>query len=87
MQNITITNEFLKEVFGDDEMSRFVMIVNISTLVQEYVIPWMAIITVITNIVVCLICCGIYTKTKRRNHKPAFLFILFLNLVDVLHGM
>ena len=85
--NFTITKQYLTDVIEEDLMSRFLNIVSINAVIQKNIIPWVATLTVVTNIPVCLMCCGIYLKTKRRNHKPAFVFIFFLNFVDVLLGM
>ena len=50
-------------------------------------IPLLAIMSCITNMLVCVLCANIYTKTKKKNHKPAFVFIGVLSLFDMLVGM
>ena len=78
---------FKRYYTGDDYIGRFLRIVSLSTALQKYLVPWLAGMIVMVNTMVCIMYCGIYVKTTRKNHKPAFLFIFFLNFVDVLLGM
>ena len=85
--NITISKEYLENVLGEELLNKFLTVFSINTAIQKYLIPWMATITVVINSMVCIMCLGIYIKTKGKNHRPAFVFIFFLNFVDVLLGM
>ena len=85
--NITISKEYLEEVLGEELLNQFLTVFSINAAIQKYLIPWVATITVVINSMVCIMCLGIYIKTKGKNHRPAFVFIFFLNFVDVLLGM
>ena len=85
MLNITINKDFLKESVGQDSMLQVLMIIEIITILS-YVIPWMGIIVVLTNLIVLVLSIAIYMKTKKKNHKPAFVFIGFLAAIDNVIG-
>ena len=83
IMNISITKEYLRKVLGNETLDQFLTVSSFNTAI----LPWIATIVVVTNLLVCFLCLGIYLKTKRRNHKPAFVFIGFLALIDVVIGM
>ena len=67
-------------------LEAYLNLVDISDAILFYVIPWVATIVVVANMLVAILCAIIYLKTKKRNHKPAFVFIGFLALIDVILG-
>ena len=85
--NISINKDYIGKVIGNETFEMFITVSNVQATILTYILPWLATITVVTNIVVCVLCLGIYTKTKKKNHKPAFVFIGFLALIDFLLGM
>ena len=87
IMNISITKEYLRKVLGNQTLDQFLTVSSFNTAIVKYFLPWIAAIVVVTNLLVCFLCLGIYLKTKRRNHKPAFVFIGFLALIDVVIGM
>ena len=72
--NVTLNNQFIFDNLGYDRVQRMIR-VQIVTDVFRYIIPWVAIISCITNMLVSVLCVIIYTTTKKKNHKPAFVFI------------
>jgi len=62
------------------------MIIEINNAILSDVAPWMGTIAVVTNHIVVLLSIAIYMKTKKKNHKPAFVFIGFLAFIDIVIG-
>ena len=85
--NLSISKVYIEQVLGNETFDQFQTVSDVNAAIVTYVVPWIASITVIINLAVCLLCLGIYLKTERRNHKPAFVFIGFLALIDTLLGM
>ena len=83
---MNITEEYIEEVIGLYGMSQLRVTININNSIKKYLVPWVATITVGTNLMVAILCAMIYLKTKRKSHKPAFVFIGFLAILDVLLG-
>merc|ERR1719312_2468381 len=52
----------------------------------RYIQPPGGIITLVLNFVVFILCFVIYSNTKKKNHKPAFLYIGFLAFFDMIIG-
>ena len=84
--NLTLNNQFIFDNLGYDRVHRTIRM-QIVTDVFRYIIPLVAIMSCITNMLVCVLCANIYTRTKKKNHKPAFVFIGVLSLFDMLVGM
>ena len=84
--NITINKDFLQESVGQDSLFQVHMIIEINNAILSYVAPWLGTITVVTNHIVVLLSIAIYMKTKKKNHKPAFVFIGFLAFIDIVIG-
>ena len=87
IMNISISKLYIEKVLGNETLNQFLTVSIVNAAILTYLEPWIATITMVTNLVVCLLCLGIYLKTKKRNHKPAFFFIGFLALIDFLLGM
>ena len=83
-QEVKIDKAYIANVVGDDNLQAYLNLAEISDAILFYVIPWVATIAVVANILVALPCGIIYLKTKKKNHKPAFVFIGFLALIDVI---
>ena len=83
-QEVKIDMAYIANVVGNDNLKEYLNQVEISDAILFYVIPWVATIAVVANILVALPCGIIYLKTKKKNHKPAFVFIGFLALIDVI---
>ena len=83
---VKIDQEYIAMVVGDDNLQAYLHLVDISDAILFYVIPWVATIVTMANMLVALLCSIIYLKTKKKNHKPAFVFIGFLALIDVIFG-
>ena len=86
MLNITISKDFLQETVGQDSLFQLLMIIDIITILSNNVIPWIGLIAVVTNFIVFVLSIAIYMKTKKKNHKPAFVFIGFLAAIDNVIG-
>ena len=83
---LTIDRAYVAKVVGNQRLEKYLTIVDISDSIFFYLIPWVATITIITNMLVTILCAIIYLKTKKKNHKPAFVFIGFVALMDVILG-
>ena len=84
--NITIDIRYLEDVVGTEMLNHFLIIANTNKYVLWYIIPWLATIIVVMNMVVAVLSAITYIRTERENHKPAFVFIGTLALADVLLG-
>ena len=83
-QEVKIDKTYIAEVVGGDNLNAYLNLVDISDIITFNVVPWFATIAVFANIMVALPCGIIYLKTKKKNHKPAFVFIGFLALIDII---
>eukprot|EP00092_Neocalanus_flemingeri_P003706 GFUD01003982.1.p1 GENE.GFUD01003982.1~~GFUD01003982.1.p1 ORF type:complete len:454 (+),score=45.61 GFUD01003982.1:460-1821(+) len=83
---MNITNEFLFTSVGHQSAERLLHLKSAKSFIGTFIIPWVAVITIITNMVVSILSAIIYLKTKKKNHKPAFVFIGFLALFDMFEG-
>ena len=84
--NVTISNDFIRETIGHDPLSRLLLMIRINEAILRYVTPWMGTMVEVTNLMVVFFCILIYLKTKKTNHKPAFVFIGFLAAIDFTIG-
>ena len=84
--NIEISREYIENTLGNDSLLQTLKILEVNDAILYYVIPWMGTITVLSNFTVIFFCVVIYLKTKRKNHKPAFVFIGFLASIDSIVG-
>ena len=84
--NLTLNNQFIFDNLGNEKLQR---LINMRTVdnIFHYIVPWIASISCITNMLVCVLCAVIYTTTKKKNHKPAFVFIGALSFFDMLVAM
>jgi hypothetical protein len=74
-------------LFGkSDPVERLLNLRAVQSFTGTFILPWLGSITVIINLVVLVLSGVIYSKTKKINHKPAFLFIGMLSLFDMLVG-
>ena len=80
--NITISKKYIEKTIGNVYMLRLQTLFKINDAILWYVLPWMGTIASVANVIVLLFCMVIYLKTKKKNHKPAFVFIGFLAVVD-----
>ena len=84
--NLTLNNQFLFSSVGNESAETLLNLITSNTVIETFIRPWMAFLTIITNMVVSVLSAIIYLKTKKKNHKPAFVFIGFLALFDMLEG-
>jgi hypothetical protein len=84
--NISISKEYIQKAIGNDSLLQILRIIEMNDALLNYVIPWLGTITILSNFTVIFLCVVIYLKTKRKNHKPAFVFIGFLASIDSLVG-
>ena len=84
--NIKISREFIENTLGNDSLLQTLATLEVNDAIVYYVIPWLGTLTALLNFVVVFFCVVIYLKTKRKNHKPAFVFIGFLASMDSLLG-
>ena len=82
-----IDTDYLIQELGPTILVDFLKILKVNDWILTYLMPWISALTVLTNLTVSSLCLGIYIKTKRTSHKPAFVFIGFLALIDVIFGM
>ena len=84
--NLTLNNQFIFDNLGNEKLQQ---LRNMGTVdnIFPYILPWIAVISCITNMLVCVLCAIIYTTTKKKNHKPAFVFIGVLSFFDMLVAM
>ena len=82
-----LTKNFIEKTVGKVTLKFYLDVRDIKENVLTYIVPWLAIIAVIMNLIVFILCLIIYWKTKKVNHKPAFVFIGFLAIMDVLNGL
>ena len=84
--NIEISREFIENTLGNGSLLQTLTLLEVNDAVLYYVIPWLGTLTALLNFVVAFFCLVIYLKTKRKNHKPAFVFIGFLASIDIILG-
>ena len=84
--NLTLNNQFIFDKIGNDRVQRLIKM-QIANAAFGYIIPWVAIMSCITNMLVSVLCAIIYTSSMKNNHKPGFVFIGVLSLIDMLVGM
>ena len=84
--NTTLNDEFIFAAAGDASVQQLLNLRNVQTFYVTYLMPWIGSITCLTNMVVAVLCAIIYSKTKKKNHKPAFVFIGVLSFFDMLIG-
>ena len=84
--NIEISREYIENALGNDSLLQTLKIIEVNDAILYYVIPWLGTLTALSNCVVALFCVVIYLKAKRKNHKPAFVFIGFLASIDSILG-
>ena len=83
---ISISKGYIEKTIGNYSLMRILQILEVNNASLHYVIPWLGIIIVLSNFLVVFFCAVIYLKTKRKNHKPAFVFIGFLAIIDIILG-
>ena len=84
--NTTLNQQFIFGAVGNASVQHLLNLRNIQNYFVIYLMPWIGSITFVTNMVVAVLCAIIYSKTKKKNHKPAFVFIGVLSLFDMLVG-
>ena len=63
-QEVKIDKAYIANVVGDDNLQAYLNLVDIRDGITFYVIPWVATIALVANIMVALPCGIIYLKTK-----------------------
>ena len=84
--NTTLNNEFIFAAAGNTSVEQLLNLRNVQDFYVTYLMPWIGSITFITNMSVFFLCAIIYSKTKKKNLKPAFVFIGVLSFFDMLVG-
>ena len=84
--NLTIDRYYLETVWGEDNLEEFLIFVEINRFVFTYIIPWVGVVIVMMNMLVVLLSMMVYINTEKETHKPSFMFIGTLALIDVLLG-
>ena len=77
----------IKHMVGEEEFESFKTVSYVNDVLFIYLLPVLSIIVLITNLVVFLLCLGIYSRIRRKTNKPAFVFIGWLALMDTIIGM
>ena len=62
-QEVKIDKAYVANVVGDDNLQAYLNLAEISDAILFYVIPWIATIAVVANILVALLC-GIVVETE-----------------------
>ena len=86
MMNVTLNNQLIMESLGYKSALQLTKLRDFQNFFGAYIMPWVASIILVTNMLVSILSAIIYSKTKKRNHKPAFVFIGFLSFFDMLVG-
>ena len=84
--NITISKDFIQQTIGQDSLSWILLMIRMNDAILHYVMPWLGAIVDVTNLIVVFFCIVIYLNTKKTNHKPAFVFIGLLAVIDSIFG-
>ena len=83
---MNITKNYIEQVICQDSLSQLLSIVSINDTIEMYLVPWIAAITWVSNMMVAILCAIIYLKTKKKSHKPAFVYIGFVAIIDMQLG-
>ena len=83
---VSIDAEYINMVVGKENLKTYLHLVDISDAILLYVIPWVATIAAVADMMVALLCAIIYLKTMKKNYKPVFVFIGLLALIGVILG-
>ena len=83
---VSISKWHIEKTIGHDSLLRILWILEVNYATLHYEIPWLGIITVLSNFFVVFFCVVIYLKTKWKKSKPAFVFIGFLASIDIILG-
>ena len=86
MLNLTLNNQFIIEAVGITTIEQHIRFRSALNFVGKYIMPFAGIVIFITNMVVTILSAIIFAKTKKKNHKPAFVFIGILSCYDMLVG-
>jgi tellurite resistance protein TehA-like permease len=86
MLNLILNNQFIIETVGIATVEQHIRFRSALYFVGKYIMPFAGIVIFITNMVVSILSAIIYAKTKKKNHKPAFVFIGILSCYDMLVG-
>ena len=79
--------EIIKDMVGEEEFESFKTVSYVNDVLYIYLMPVLSILVMIINLVVFLLCLGIYSRIRRKTNKPAFVFIGWLALMDTIIGM
>ena len=85
MNYTTLNKELVLDVIGT-EWEYFMNMTQCHRFLIKYIIPFVSVAIVVTNLSVAILCIIIYLQIKRQNHRPAFVFIGFLALMDFFLG-
>ena len=85
--NKSINNQLLQEITGGKVFETFQTVLHVNDALLKYLLPVLAPIVVLTNLVVFILCLGIYFRIRKKHRKLPFIFIGFLALMDSLIGM
>ena len=81
-----LNKQFILDTLGSSSFERLLTLESIKSSIFIYIKPFVASIGTMLNMVVFLLSIAIYTKTKKKNHKPAFLYIGVLAFFDMVMG-
>merc|ERR1719312_1481291 len=79
---LELTKQFSQNVIGIENIEWLLNLVSIQKWALTYWVPWACLVAGVLNTMVFILCMIIYMKTKRTNHKPAFVFIAFIAMWD-----
>ena len=86
MKNQTLNKDLIIKTLSNGTLEKLRTFRTLRLGSNCYLQPPAGLITLVLNFVVFLLCFVIYSKTKKKNHKPAFLYIGFLAFFDMVIG-
>lgn len=87
MNSTKLNSQFVFDTIGISTVEWLRSIDSVRGSILTYLQPGVASITGFLNLLVFVLCIVIYLKTKKKSHKPAFIYIGFLAFFDMLLGM
>ena len=83
---MNLTTDFLIATLGNYSFQQLKTLKYIQSFLLTNIQPWIATTRALLNLVVVVLCLIMYLQTKRTNHKPAFVFIGALAVIDMVVG-
>ena len=81
-----LNKQFILNTLGSSSFERLLTLESIKSSIFVYIKPFVTSIGSMLDMVVFLLSIAIHTKNKKKNHKPAFLYIGLLAFFDMVMG-